>query len=226
MPVFNEEKTIEKIVEKVEKVRIRNYEKEIIIVNDCSKDDTSKIISNLGRKYKNIKYFSHSVNIGKGAAIRTALANMTGEIAIIQDADSEYDPKEIADLIRFREENNLQVVYGSRTLNKKNEYSYYSYLLGNLFLNKITNILYGTKLTDMETCYKLIPSKIFREIKIKANGFDIEPEITAKVAKLGYKITEFPISYYPRSKEDGKKIRWIDGLIAVWILFYWRFKRF
>ena len=226
MPVFNEEKTIEKTVEKVEKVKINNYEKELIIVDDCSKDRTSKIINNLKKKYKNIKSFSHPVNKGKGAAIRTALDNIGGDIVIIQDADSEYNPEEIADMVKFREDNNLDVVYGSRMLNKKNKYSYYSYLLGNIFLNKTTNYLYRTKLTDMETCYKLIPSKIFKKIKMIANGFDIEPEITAKISRLGHKITEFPISYYPRSKEEGKKIRWKDGLAAVWTLFYWRFRKF
>ena len=226
MPAFNEERTIEKTVDKVEKIKIKNYLKELIIVDDCSKDNTSIIIKKLKMKYKNIKSFTHPVNQGKGATIRTALKNVTGEIAIIQDADAEYNPEEIADLIKFREKNKLDVVYGSRALNKNNSYSYISYLLGNVFLNKITNLLYSTRLTDMETCYKLVPSKILKQINIVSNGFDIEPEITAKIARLGYKIAEFPISYYPRSKEEGKKIRWKDGLAAVWTLFYWRFRKF
>lgn len=223
IPAYNEEKTLKRVVDEVE-TALKSIDKEIIIVNDASKDETPEIINRLKKKYKNIKSFSHERNMGKGASIRTGIKNISGDLVIIQDSDLEYDPKDIIRLLNYRKMKNYEVVYGSRILNKKNRYSYYSYLLGNILLNKATNFLYNAKITDMETCYKLIPAKAIKKIKLIANGFDMEPEITAKLSLMGYKIKEIPISYYPRSKKEGKKIRWRDGVIALYTLLYWRLK--
>ena len=223
MPVYNEEKTIGKIIEEVQKAEMHPYEKEIIIVNDASKDSTLDIVKKYAIIYDNIKVISHEKNLGKGAGIRTALSHATGDLVIMQDADMEYSPEDIVKLIDFKRKIGCDVVYGSRAKNKLNKYSYFSYYWGNYLLNKITNILYRTKLTDMETCYKLIPADIFKSLRLKANDFSIEPEITAKLARKGYKIGEYPISYYPRSLKEGKKIKWRDGLIALKTLIRLRF---
>ena len=222
IPVYNEEKTLSKIISKINDTSLGDYEREIIIIDDASTDKTSETINKLKKRYGYIKSFRHDKNQGKGAAIRTGIKNLHGDFVIIQDADLEYDPLDIPKLLAFRDVKKFDVVYGSRILNKNNKYSYYSYLLGNFVLNKVTNLLYGLNLTDMETCYKLIPAKIIKELRLVSNGFDIEPEITAKIALRGYKIGEMPINYIPRSKEEGKKIRWRDGLIALWTLLYFR----
>ena len=145
-----------------------------------------------------------------------------GDVIIIQDADLEYDVKEIKKLVDFIKKEKSDVVYGSRILGD-NPYQYFTYYLGNRFLSFLTSILYGAKITDMETCYKLMPLKIAKSLDLQANGFDIEPEITAKILRKGYSIREIPISYSPRSKEEGKKIGWKDGVKAVFVLIYWRF---
>tara|TARA_Y100000310_G_scaffold210775_1_gene211388 strand:- start:3702 stop:4403 length:702 start_codon:yes stop_codon:yes gene_type:complete len=222
MPVYNEEKNIEEIVNRVKKVKFP-MKVELIIVDDFSSDGTKEKIKRI--KDTNgfeIKKFYHKKNLGKGGAIRTAIDNCSGDLFVIQDADLEYNPEEILKLIELRKEG---IVYGSRLLGK-NKYSYLSYLAGNILLNLVTNVLYLRKLTDMETCYKMIPGKVIRKIDLEARGFDMEPEITAKVSLLGYKIKEVPISYNARSKEEGKKIKWTDGVVAIWTLLYWRFKGF
>ncbi len=224
MPVYNEEKTVETVVKSIYS-SLNGIKKEIIIVDDNSKDNTFKILDKLKNKYKEIKLFRHEINKGKGGSVRTAIKEITGDLVIIQDSDLEYNPREIKDLIRFKEKSGASVVYGSRALNKKNKHSYLSYYLGNVFLNILTNLLYGSKITDMETCYKLIPRNIIKSLDLKSNGFDMEPEITAKILRKGYSIKETSISYNPRSKEEGKKIKWKDGIIALWALVYWRFKK-
>lgn len=225
IPVYNEERTLKKVIDLIKTVKIPNFEKEIIVVDDASTDNTSNIIKELKIQDGKLKFFRHPKNMGKGAALRTAIKNTTGDLAIIQDADLEYDPKEIANLVYFLNKGKYDVVYGSRKLKKENKSSYVSYYLGNAFLNMLTNFLYKSNLTDMETCYKLIPSKILKEINLVANRFNIEPEITAKILKKRYKIGEIPISYCPRKLEEGKKIGWRDGISAIWTLFYWRFKK-
>jgi glycosyltransferase involved in cell wall biosynthesis len=215
IPAYNEEKTIEKVLKSVSLVKIHGYSKEVIVVNDASIDNTKNIVENFSKNKSFIKLINHEKNMGKGAGISTALKKITGQIAIIQDADLEYDPWEIPKLVRAYELNPGCAIFGSRQLNKKNGYSYISYLLGNKLLNFLTNLIYGIKITDMETCYKLLPASFFKKIRISSTGFEIEPEITAKLAMLGCKIIEVPISYKPRSIEEGKKINWVDGIWAL-----------
>lgn len=215
IPAYNEQRTIAKVLESVEQIRIQGYSKEIIVVNDASKDNTKKIVEVFCKKNKNIKLLNHQKNLGKGAGIVTASKHITGDIVIIQDADLEYNPIEIPKLVKEYEKNKGCAIYGSRDLNKKNAHSYMSYFLGNKILNFVTNLIYRTKITDMETCYKLIPTDIFKKIKLESSGFEIEPEITAKIAMLKCKIKEIPITYKPRSIEEGKKIKWTDGIWAI-----------
>ncbi|MEK6855014.1 MAG: glycosyltransferase family 2 protein [Nanoarchaeota archaeon] len=223
VPVYNEEKNVIEIINRIKKVKFP-LKIEIIIVDDGSTDKTAenikKIRADRGIKIKKIY---HKKNSGKGAAIRTAISRATGDVFVIQDADLEYNPEEIPKLIEHMQKNNLSVVYGSRILNKKNKYSYLSYYLGNLFLNIATNILFNLSLTDMETCYKLIKSDVLKKISLNSDKFNIEPEITAKIALMGYKIEEIPISYNPRTKEEGKKIKWSDGTQAILTLLRLRF---
>ena len=219
MPVFNEKNTIETILGKIQKVPI---EKEIIIVDDGSTDSTRDIL----KKYeniKNIKIIYHKKNKGKGAAIRTAINHIKGDIVIIQDADLEYDPADYIQLIKPIQENKSKVIYGSRFLNPKNKHSHYSFYLGGRFVSLITNILYSQKLTDEPTCYKVFDSELLRSIHLECEKFEFCPEVTAKIAKKGIKIKELPINYYPRKKMEGKKLTWSDGLEAVWTLLKYRF---
>jgi len=221
IPTYNEEKTILEILEKVKKADIGGIEKEIIIVDDFSKDRTGEILRKI--KDKNIKIFYHEKNYGKGFAIRTALKHATGEIVIIQDADLEYEPNDYKKLLKPILTGRAKVVYGSRILNKKNEYSYLSFYFGGRLLTMIANILYGIKLTDEPTCYKVFRREVIDTIKLKCVKFEFCPEVTAKIAKKKIKIYEVPINYYPRSKKQGKKIKFKDGLTAIWTLIKYRF---
>ncbi len=219
MPVYNEKNTILKILDKVKNVKLKKIEKEIIIVDDFSTDGTRDVLKEINET--NIKIFFHKKNFGKGAAIKTALPHVTGDLVIIQDADLEYDPQDYKKLINCLKKKKSDVVYGVRSSNKK---SYYRFYLGNKFLTLLTTLLYNKKMKDMETCYKLFRSKILKKININANGFDFEPEITAKILKKKkIKIYQIPISYNPRSVEEGKKIKIKDGLIAIWTLIKYRF---
>lgn len=217
IPAYNEEKTIEEVIKKVMDVKLPNYEKEIIVVNDASKDSTFKLLVKLKRKYRKLIVLNHKINSGKGSAIITALKVVTGKIVIIQDADFEYDPKDIPKLVNCYGSHPGSAVYGSREL-KKHDYSYISYALGNKFLNFVTNLLYNLHISDMETCYKLLPVEIFKSLNLRCKSFDIEPEITAKLSLMNVKINEVPIDYHPRSKKEGKKIRWTDGFVALKVL--------
>ena len=172
----------------------------------------------------NIKLVKHEFNKGKGAAIRTGLNYVTGDMVLIQDADLEYDPNDYPSLIKAMQSNNSPVVYGSRLLHKNYSYSYLRFYLGGLFLTKATNFLYNTRITDESTCYKLFKTDLLKNLDLKCNGFEFCPEVTAKVAKKGIRIREIPISYNPRSIKEGKKIRWKDGLIAIWTLLKYKFK--
>lgn len=225
MPVFNEEKTIVKILDKLSKVKFR-VDFEIIIVDDGSSDSSSKIIKEYIKNSKKRKkfIFIQKENGGKGSALRLGFKKAEGQAVIIQDADLEYNPEEINLLIKEQEKKSADVIYGSRML-KSNPTSSWIYYLGNWFLSLTTSFLYGARITDMETCYKLIPLKIIRELCLISDRFDIEPEITAKLLKKGYKIKEIPIFYSPRSKKEGKKIGLKDGIEALWQLVKWRFKR-
>lgn len=225
IPAYNEEKTIHLILDKIRDVElIEGIQKQIIIVNDHSSDQTEKVIL----KYKNdnpildIQYCLHLQNEGKGAAIRTGIEFVKGNFVIIQDADLEYDPNDYNLLLPLLLKGE-RVVYGSRFLMKENKHSYKSFYIGGLLVTTITNLLYNQNLTDEPTCYKAFHSDFLKSIPLVCTGFEFCPEITAKVAIQGCQIKEVPIHYYPRSVEDGKKIKWTDGVEALWVLFkYYR----
>lgn len=221
IPVFNEVNTLKDILQKVEEAPFCGLEKEIILIDDFSTDGTREILRGLKDRYK---IFYHGQNMGKGAAIRTGFTHMTGDIVVIQDADMEYDPDDYDLLIKLILEGKADVAYGSRLSGGKPSRSFmFTHLLGNKLLTLITNILYNTTLTDMETCYKAFKTDFIKDIKIKSNRFDFEPEITAKVLKRGARLYELPISYYGREYEEGKKITWKDGIHAIWALVKFRF---
>lgn len=239
IPVYNEKTTILQLLDKVERAVLpENMQKEIIIIDDYSVDGTREILRRLptgssqssardcdgaGKKMENqYNIIYHDKNCGKGAAIKTGLKEASGDIIIIQDADLEYDPNEYNKLLQPILNNETQVVYGSRFLGKHNP-RYKLFYLGNKFLSLLFSILYGQKVSDMETCYKVFSSDVFKNIKIKSNRFNFEPEITAKIIKAGYKIKEIPISYQSRSFKEGKKIGWRDGVSAIYCLFKYRF---
>src|SRR3989338_5490521 len=223
IPVYNESKTIKQIIERVQKVNLNNIRKELIVVNDCSKDNSKEIIRKLTRKYKNIMFFNHEKNLGKGAAIRTGLKHFTGNLIIIQDGDLEYDPNEYKRLIKPILEKKSEVVYGSRLLGKIKGFNIPTHYLGNKILSLFTTLLYFRKITDMETCYKLMTKDVVNSLRLRARRFDFEPEITAKIIKKGYKIIEIPINYNSRSFQEGKKITWRDGVKALYYLIKYRF---
>ena len=221
IPVFNEINTLKIILQKVEDASFCGLEKEIILIDDFSTDGTREILKSLEDKYK---IFYHDKNMGKGAALRTGFEHITGDIAVIQDADLEYNPVDYEPLIQLILDGKADVAYGSRFLGGKPSCSSIRiHLLGNKLLTLITNILYNTALTDMETCYKAFKTEFIKDIKIKSNRFDFEPEITAKVLKKGAKLYELPISYYGREYDEGKKITWKDGIHAVLALIKFRF---
>lgn len=228
IPVFNEEKTIVKVLERVSDLEIPSVEKEIIVVDDGSRDKTLENIKKAN--IKGIKLIAHDKNMGKGAAVNTGIRAASGEYVVIQDADLEYDPQDIKKLIEKVLSHSAEVVYGTR-LNRMPNFSrderhplFLLHYFGNRFLSLLTSILYGQWLTDMETCYKLFPKKAVGGMDLKARRFDFEPEITAKLLKKGYKILEIPISTNPRGYEEGKKLNTIkDGSVALWTLFKYRF---
>ena len=221
IPVFNEMGTLDKILEKVEQAPFCGLEKEIILIDDMSTDGTREHLAELEGKYK---VFYHNYNQGKGAAIRTCLSHITGDIMVIQDADLEYDPADYEELVKLIVEDKADVVYGSRLTGAKPSRSFmFTHWLGNKVLTLTTNILYGATLTDMETCYKAFRTSFLEGIEIKSNRFDFEPEITAKVLKRKPRLYELPISYYGRDYSEGKKITWKDGFHAIWALLKFRF---
>ncbi len=218
MPVFNEAKTLPLILAKIQQVPVK---KEIIMVDDGSTDGTGGLLRELEQQ-DNIRVIYQNQNLGKGAAIRTAIPFVTGEVTIIQDADLEYDPDDYLKLIEPIKTDNTKVVYGSRFLNKQNKHSYLRYYLGGVTLSLLANLLYSQKLTDEPTCYKVFDSQLLKSLNLKCRKFEFCPEVTAKVAKRGILIKEIPISYHPRSISEGKKIRWRDGLKAIWTLIKYR----
>lgn len=217
IPVFNEEKTIEKILDKVFREKVVS---EVVAVNDGSSDRTLLHLTKAKNKFKKLKVISHKKNLGKGLAIKTGALNASSEYIIIQDADLEYNPEEFESLITLASNNT--VVYGSRMMGK-NPHAYITTYLGNLFLTGFCNFLFSTKLTDIYTCYKLIPAKVFKALKTTSRGFELEAEITAKLLKKGIKIVEVPISYKPRTYESGKKIKAIDAMWGIFTLIKIRF---
>lgn len=219
IPVFNEINTLDTILKKVENASFCGLEKEIILIDDYSTDGTREL-------YKNYPYkvLYHNHNQGKGAALRTGFKEASGDIVIIQDADLEYEPSDYEPLLKLILDGRADVCYGSRLSGGKPSRSFmFHHLLGNKFLSLLTNILYGSTLTDMETCYKAFKRNFLDGITIKSDRFDFEPEITAKVLKRGARLYEVPISYYGREFSEGKKITWKDGIHAVIALIKYRF---
>jgi glycosyltransferase involved in cell wall biosynthesis len=219
IPCYNEAETIGNLLSAVINVQIP-YQKEIIIVDDCSSDDSFEIIDDYS-KNSEIKSFRHKQNQGKGASLRTGISHATGDIVIIQDADLEYDPNEYPNLIKPFEDGVADVVYGSRFKGAQAErILYFWHSMGNKFLTLFSNMLTNLNLTDMETCYKVFRRDIIQNIKIRENRFGFEPEVTAKLAafKPRLRIYEVGISYYGRTYEEGKKINWKDGVAAIWCI--------
>jgi len=219
MPVFNERKTIREIIAKVQAVPI---EIELVIVDDASTDGTRDILKEYEGK-PGIKVFYHEQNIGKTGAIKTGIPHTTGEIISIQDGDLETDPNDFVHLTAPIKNGEAAVVYGSRYLHKNEKSLYFAYKFGARFLAWVVNILYGQNITDEATCYKVFKADVLKKIPLQYERFEFCPEVTAKVSKMGYKIKELPMNYYPRSFAEGKKMNWRDGLKALWVIVKFRF---
>lgn len=218
MPVYNERSTVEEIIRRVLAVPLRI---ELIVVDDRSTDGTRDILERL-RAELGFTLIGQPVNRGKGACVRRGLEAVTGDLVVIQDADLEYSPEEYPALIQLICEGRADVVYGSRFLGRHRVFLF-SHYLGNRFLTLVTNLLYNTMLTDMETCYKVMRTSVARSFTLKQNRFGIEPELTAKIFKRGYRVYEVPITYDGRGYDEGKKITWRDGVVAFWVLIKYRF---
>ncbi|MCM1003759.1 MAG: glycosyltransferase family 2 protein [Candidatus Gastranaerophilales bacterium] len=217
IPVYNEKDSLLELLKRVESVDF-GLEKEIILVDDFSTDGTQELYPQIPHK---IIY--HPFNQGKGAALRTGLKEVTGDIVIIQDADLEYNPEDYIPLVEYIKNDQADVVYGSRFADKRNKGNFlFLSLIANLTLTLMTQALFGTRITDMETCYKAFKTEIIKDIEIKSNRFDFEPEITAKVFKKKVRFHEFPISYNARTNDEGKKIGWKDGVQAIFALIKFR----
>ena len=216
IPVYNEGKTVGEIIRQVKVVK--GFDKQIIVVNDGSTDDTQKVIKDI----KDITVISHKKNQGKGAAIRTGIAKASGDYLLVQDADLEYDPQDILTMLDPITKGKAEVVYGSRFTGQRRNMFFWHWI-GNQFLTLVTNVLYNTTLSDMETCYKLMPVKLAKSLNLKARHFEFEPEVTAKILKNGIRIWEVPISYAGREYHQGKKISWKDALPALFTLIKYRF---
>jgi glycosyltransferase involved in cell wall biosynthesis len=221
IPCYNEVHYIEEVLDRVEAVGVAD---EIIIVDDGSTDGTREILERLEAEERpNVRFFYHTHNQGKGAALVTGFAAATSDVFLIQDADFEYDPREYPVLMKPLEEGIAKVVYGSRFLGGPRKAMNFWNMVANRILTLATNILYNAILSDMETCYKVFRAEVVQGMNIRAKRFEFEPEITAKVLKQGIRIYEVPISYNGREWNEGKKISWTDGPIALWILLKYRF---
>jgi glycosyltransferase involved in cell wall biosynthesis len=216
IPVFNERPTLMKILEKVERLPV---EKEIIIVDDASTDGSKDLLTSLAPDRARV--FFHATNMGKGSAIRTAIPEAGGDVLVIQDADLEYDPEDLLKLIKPIREGKADVVYGSRFTGERRNMFFWHWV-GNRFLTLVTNILFDSTLSDMETCYKMFRTEVIKSLNLKSRRFEIEVEMTAKILKAGHRIYEVPISYAGREFHEGKKITWRDGISALFNLIRYR----
>ena len=219
MPVYNEVKTLEEIVRQVLATQLAY---EIVMVDDGSTDGTRELLKQWDN-HPIIKVVLHAQNAGKGSAVRTGFETATGDVIVIQDADLEYDPRDYPKLLQPIDEGRADVVYGSRFIGGPSRKVYFWHRAGNMLLTLVTNVLYDIDLTDMETCYKCFRSEVVRGMNLRSRRFEFEPEITAKIAKRGYRIFEVPIAYYGREYEEGKKITGWDAIPAVWALIRYRF---
>jgi glycosyltransferase involved in cell wall biosynthesis len=219
MPVYNEEGTLETIMRRVQDAP---YDKELVVVDDGSKDRTPQILAELAQRWPNVKVVRHEKNRGKGAALATALKSFAGDIVLIQDADLEYDPADYPALLRPIEEGFADVVYGSRFLGGSyGRVHLYHHYLGNRLLTTVSNLVTNLNLTDMETCYKVFRADVARRLDLRSRGFAVEPEITGKIARMKVRVYEVPVRYAGRDYAAGKKIRPRDGLIALWAILRW-----
>ena len=218
VPVYNERATIEEIIRRILAVPLRI---ELIVVDDGSKDGTREQLSALREKH-DFRLIFQDRNQGKGAALRRGFQDVSGDLVIIQDADLEYSPEEYPQLIELICQGRADVVFGSRFLGRHRVFLFTHYL-GNRLLTGITNVLYNTMLSDMETCYKVMRTDVMRSMTLRSDSFGIEPELTAKIFKRGYRVYEVPITYDGRGYEEGKKITWRDGVVALWVLLKYRF---
>ena len=218
MPAFNEKDTIEEIIRRVLTVPVRT---QLVVVDDASTDGTRDILQRLQPEL-GFTLLLQPQNQGKGAALRRGFEAVQGDLVVIQDADLEYSPEEFPMLIELICQGRADVVYGSRFLGRHRVFLF-SHYLGNRVLTLITNVLYNTMLTDMETCYKVMRTEVLRSMRLQSNGFGIEPELTAKIFKRGYRVYEVPITYDGRGYDEGKKIGWRDGVVALWVLLRYRF---
>ena len=218
MPIYNEKHTVEEIIERVLKVPLRV---ELIAVDDCSTDGSRDVVAGLAAQ-RGFKHILQEKNRGKGAAVRRGIAEATGDVIVVQDADLEYSPEEYPDLLDLIVKGKADAVYGSRFIGRHRCFLFTHYL-ANLFLNLVTNVLYNTTMTDMETCFKAIRADVLKSLRLESNRFGIEPEITAKLFKMGARVYEVPITYEGRDYSEGKKITWRDGFPALWALVKYRF---
>lgn len=218
IPALNEAATLRAVVDEVLAV---GEPLEVILVDDGSSDGTWDIMADFARRDRRVRAYRHRYNRGKGGAVRTALQHACGEYVIIQDADTEYDPTEYTKLLDPVRAGHATVVYGTRSFASHSAYSYW-YVLGNRAVTMAANVLYNVYLSDLETCYKLMPRSVAAQLQLEARGFELEPEITAKLLRLGYRIYEVPVSYVARSREEGKKLTAMDGVRALGTLLHYR----
>lgn len=218
IPAYNEENYIEHVIQRVQAAHTLGMKLEIVVVNDCSRDQTGQILETLARQNPAIRVYHQPQNMGKGAALRRGFAEATGDIILIQDADLEYDPAEYPDLLGPILDGRADVVYGSRFLGAPHRVLYYWHYVANNILTMLSNMTTNLNLSDMETGYKVFRSEIIKPLKLRSNRFGFEPEVTAKISRLNCRIYEIPISYSGRSYAEGKKIGWKDGIQALYCI--------